>query len=184
VFFKSICSDWCGRENEVVNLYAWGYLAEEVCDESILYDRTQIGIEVAVRQLRRRKFKKRVRTVRKDLVIWPKPRMTLWEVVHHNSSMVMEVHNEPLMIMEWKVNHYLNRSAHPQNRREHRGDIRWLCVTSRRPEVAKVDFVGYAVMVEHWRTSRLLNCVRVQNGVVDRRFLSLVEGDADEPPPA
>jgi hypothetical protein len=92
----------------------------------------------------------------------------------------MEVHNEPSAVMEWKVNHYLNRKASRKNRREHRGDVRWLCVTSRRPDMA--DFVGYAVMLENWRTARLLDCVRVQAGVVDRQFLTLSEGDASKVP--
>jgi len=113
---------------------SWGYLAGQKRPASIFYDLPQIGIEVAVRQLGRKKFKGRVRTVRKDLVIWPTPGMTLWKAnaVPNETLAVMEVYNEPLAVMEWKVNHYLNWTAHRKNRREHRGDIRWLCVTSRR----------------------------------------------------
>lgn len=137
-FYRAICSEWCGRENEAVSLYAFGHLAKEVRKHPgrLLYDPTQIGIEVAVRQLRRKKFKGQVRTVRKDLVIWPTPGMTLWKAnALHNGVRVMEVHNEPLAVMEWKVNHYLSRAAHRKNQREHRGDTRWLCVTSRRQDM-------------------------------------------------
>src|SRR4030095_1492614 len=60
-------SDWWGRENEVVNLYAHRFLAEHASSQGPLYSLRQVGIEVAVRQLSGRgKF-----YVRKDLVIWP-----------------------------------------------------------------------------------------------------------------
>src|SRR5450755_1860539 len=48
-FYRDICSGWCGRENEAVNLYTFGHLAKQVRPGSPLYDLTQIGIEVAVR---------------------------------------------------------------------------------------------------------------------------------------
>ncbi len=50
-FYRDICSEWCGRENEAVNLYALGHLAKQVRRGTILSNLTQIGIEVAVRQL-------------------------------------------------------------------------------------------------------------------------------------
>jgi hypothetical protein len=50
-FYQDICADWCGRENEIVNLYALGHLAKHVRPDTILHDLTKIGIEVTVRQL-------------------------------------------------------------------------------------------------------------------------------------
>jgi len=81
-----------------VNLYAFDYLAGQRRPASIFYDLTQIGIEVAVRQLGRKKFKGRVRTVRKDLVIWPTPGMTLRKAnaVPNRTLPVMEVYNETI----------------------------------------------------------------------------------------
>jgi len=92
----------------MINLYAWGRLTKEVRSESLLHDLTQIGIEVAVRQKPIAKFPGIVRTVRKDWFIWPTAGMTLWK---ENVP-----HNEPLAVMEWKVNHR-NRAAHLLNRR-------------------------------------------------------------------
>ena len=78
-FYQQVDRGWWGRENEAVNLYAWGHLAKEVRPKGILHDLTQIGIEVAVRQKPLPKFKGIARTVRKDLVIWPEPAMNLWK---------------------------------------------------------------------------------------------------------
>lgn len=164
-FFRNICSEWCGRENEMVSLYAFGHLAKHVRRGTILSQLTQIGIEVAVRQLPPDKeHPKPKKDVRKDLVIWPAPGMTLWKanVPHH----------EPLAVMEWKVNHYLSRASHQQNRREHEGDIRWLCATSLRPGMT--DFVGYAVLVENTQVPKRLICTRVHAGAVEQ-FLTVAE---------
>lgn len=80
-------SDWKGRENEVVNLFAHSFLAFEVKDEGPLNSISQLAIEVAVPQVTGscKKY------VRKDLVIWPRPLMTAWS---ENSL--------PAVIMEWK----------------------------------------------------------------------------------
>jgi hypothetical protein len=160
-FYQDICSDWCGRENEMINLYAWGRLTKEVRSESLLHDLTQIGIEVAVRQKPLARFPGIVRTVRKDLVIWPTAGMTLWK---ENVP-----HNEPLAVMEWKVNHRFNRAAHPLNRRLHKGDIQWLRDAFLLSGMAM--FTGYAVLVEHTRVPRELHCVKVHAGV-DEPFLT------------
>ena len=49
-------------------------------------------------------------------------------------------HNEPLAVMEWKVNHYFNRAVHQQNRQEHLQDVQWLCL-----EIAAIRKLGF-----HW----------------------------------
>jgi hypothetical protein len=157
-FYEDICLplQWCGRENEMVNLYALGHLAKHCVPGTILSELTQLGIEVAVRQLLPDdEHKGRRKTVRKDLVIWPKPRMTMWP------------QNEPRAIMEWKVNHVFNRAAHPQNRREHIDDVQWLRETSLR---IGVDFIGYAVLVESTRDPKELTCVRLCEGDKNDNF--------------
>ena len=166
-YLQDVCSEWCGRENEMVNLYALGHLAKEVRPGTILDDLTQIGIEVAVRQLDRTlDHTKRRSDVRKDLVIWCTPKMTHWK------GNIPQ--NEPLAVMEWKVNHSIGRRAHPQNRRDHQADIEWLLDTSRRSGME--NFIGYAVLVENTRSPKELVCVRVQNAVCDAKFLTLPEG--------
>jgi hypothetical protein len=134
----------------MVNLYALGHLAKEVRPGSLLYNLTQIGIEVAVRQKPLARFPGRVRTVRKDLVIWPTARMTLWKK--------KDPHNEPLAVMEWKVNHTFNSAAHKQNR-QYLGDVQWLQETSNR--LFGREFVGYAVLIEATRSPKELSCVRI-----------------------
>jgi hypothetical protein len=44
-------ADWHGRENEVVNLFAHRFLAEQVPAQGPLRSLRQVGIEVAVRQV-------------------------------------------------------------------------------------------------------------------------------------
>ncbi len=80
-------SSWCGRENEVVNLFAHHFLVSEVTSHGPLRSISQISIEVAVPQV----TTSRKRYVRKDLVIWPQPLMTAWP----EGSF-------PAIIMEWK----------------------------------------------------------------------------------
>jgi hypothetical protein len=168
-FYEDICSDWGGRENEMVNLYALGHLAKHVLPGSILSELTQIGIEVTVRQLPKEvllkwnpKADKPKEDVRKDLVIWPSPRMCLWK---DNVPC-----NVPLAIMEWKVNHFRNRDSHPKNRRDYPLDVNWLRETSAREGMG--SFIGYAVLLENTRTPKTLLCTRVQAGA-ERSFLAL-----------
>ena len=106
--------------------------------------------------------KGRRETVRKDLVIWPRPGMTLWEK--------RLPQNEPVAVMEWKVNHFLNCHDHSKNRREHVLDIQWLLETSARSDMA--DFIGYAVMV-HTQVPPVLTCVKAQGGLTHLLFASV-----------
>ena len=83
--------------------------------------------------------------------------MTLWNCAG-------EMKNEPLVVMEWKVNHFLNGPQHAKNRDEHQPvgtvnpykskltDVEWLQITSNRISIRK--FVGYAVLVESTRRPR------------------------------
>jgi hypothetical protein len=114
-------SNWRGRERELISLFAFGYLQRHCKPRTVLRDPTQIGIEVAVPQLPRRGAKA---VVCKDLVIWPKPAMTVWDADRKPS-------HDPLAILEWKVGQKKGRPA----------DIDWLSAYS----AHRPDFVGFSV---------------------------------------
>ena len=80
-------SEWRGKENDCVNLFAHRFLAKRVRP----IDR--IGIEVAVPQL---SGKGRKQAVRKDLVIWKRSGDTTWGADWRAKAV-------PLAILEWKV---------------------------------------------------------------------------------
>jgi hypothetical protein len=87
-FSAFICdSEWRGKENDCVNLFAHRFLAQRVRP----IDR--IGIEVAVPQLI---GKGRKQAVRKDLVIWKRSGGTTW-------SRDWVAKDVPQAILEWKV---------------------------------------------------------------------------------
>ena len=121
-FSAFICdSDWRGKENDCVNLFAHRFLAKRIRP----IDR--IGIEVAVPQLR---GKVRKQAVRKDLVIWKQSGETTWGADWKAKAV-------PQAIIEWKVKR--GRSAKPfisardrswlkAFKRKHRGFI-GVCVT-------------------------------------------------------
>ena len=87
-FSAFICgSEWRGKENDCVNLFAHRFLAKRVRP----IDR--IGIEVAVPQLG---GKGRKQAVRKDLVIWKRSGDTTWGADWKAKAV-------PQAILEWKV---------------------------------------------------------------------------------
>jgi hypothetical protein len=98
-------SNWYGRENEVVNLFAHSFLSKYVGRNNFT-SISQIGIEVAVKQLPLLNGKK---LVRKDLVIWGQERQTVWDNNH-------KAVNDPIAVLEWKVNSISKCD----------GDIEWL----------------------------------------------------------
>lgn len=67
-------SEWYGRENELVNLFAHSFLRGRIGPNGPI-DVAQLGIEVAVKQLDEIQGKE---VVRKDLVVWSKPNETVW----------------------------------------------------------------------------------------------------------
>ena len=114
-------TEWRGKENDLVNLFAHRFLAKRVRP----LDR--IGIEVAVPQLG---GKGRKQAVRKDLVIWGKAGQTTWDAS-------WKAKTAPQAILEWKVKR--GPSAQPTIslrdrawlkafKRKHRGFI-GVCVT-------------------------------------------------------
>jgi hypothetical protein len=123
-FLKKIKKNkWVGRENEAINFFAFSNLIKRFNKSNvILRDPAQIGIEVAVPQLRGKGKKE----VRKDLVIWNKPGMTNWNKC-----------GQPIVIMEWKF-----RAFPKQRKKSSSYDIHWLKSFSRK------NFIGYSVNID------------------------------------
>ena len=87
-------SDWFGRENEIINLFAHKFLFRYL-GRPPLKSLTQIGIEFAVKQIKDRSKAKKF--VRKDLVLWPEEDQTVWGSDKNS-------YNVPAAIIEWKMN--------------------------------------------------------------------------------
>ena len=126
-----ICdSDWRGKENDCVNLFAHRFLAKRVRP----IDR--IGIEVAVPQLG---GKGRKQAVRKDLVIWKRGGQTTWDAS-------WRAHSIPEAILEWKVRRSPHAKATISNR-----DRAWLKSFKTKHRA----FIGVCVTVAFGRINKV-----------------------------
>lgn len=132
---------WIGREREAISLFVFGYLINACNKNSVLKEPTQIGIEVAVPQL---KESGRKETVCKDLVIWSKPRLTCWNS-DKNPTMF------PLCILEWKFN----------KQREVETDVDWLCKFSH----GRDSFIGYSVHLRYLDSKYTVEIKKIYNGI-------------------
>jgi hypothetical protein len=112
-------SEWYGRENELVNLFAHAFLVGRPGPGGPV-PATHLGIEVAVKQLKEIDGKD---VVRKDLVIWSKPNQTLWRN--------REPLNTPVAVVEFKRN----------NEKECLPDLEWLAAFTK----ANAGVLGYSV---------------------------------------
>jgi hypothetical protein len=135
-------TNWTGRENEAVSLYAFGFLQKECSQEGPLHDPTQIGIEVGAADTPKSKNSQ----VRKDLVIWESPGANRWYPAYKES--------EPLAIMEWKVlRPEMNR--HPSTS----ADVAWLSDhCGKHPGT-----VGYSIFLDLTDHSAKLALIRVDS---------------------
>jgi hypothetical protein len=147
---------WKGRrEREVVSLYCFGHLLKECRPGTFLHDVTQISIEVAVSQVagqvgRTGKATSKER-VCKDVVIWPRPRMTCWDSEGNATQ-------GPTSILEWKHNEGVVCAY----------DVDWL----REFSAGVDDFIGYAVSTNHGRPNSFrLSCTRVYRGDAQPEWL-------------
>ena len=132
-------SDWYGRENELVNLFAHGFLARQ--GHAGAPQATQVGIEVAVKQLPRDGGKE---LVRKDLVLWGEPNQTVWR----DGKPV----NDPVAVIEFKVNDH----------RKCEVDLAWLrSFTTAYPNVLGYSVCGFV------KESRGIWYARVSGGKVE-----------------
>jgi len=125
---------WRGRENELVSLFAFGFLLRHACPP---LEPTQIGIEVAVPQVPGWSPRHKA-DVRKDLVLWRYPEMTNWNETPGTPDPI-------LAVLEWKSLNNIGIQERPaQKRGEHQSDVDWLLRSTR----AKSRMSGYAVMVD------------------------------------
>ena len=153
-------SGWCGREREMVSLFAFAHLAD--CLKGTVFTLAQIGIEVAVPQLPAdSRHPGRKGTVCKDLVIWREPKSTMW-------AMDGEF-REPWSVMEWKVVHPFNRRLRSGILAERQADILWL----QQKSIAVAGLVGYSLFVDGASSPRQLSCARIYNGKIDREWMTL-----------
>ncbi|HVU26129.1 MAG TPA: hypothetical protein VHG71_00065 [Verrucomicrobiae bacterium] len=150
-----ISSDWRGRENECVNLFAHGFLFKEIGIGKFIEDFTQVGIEVSVPQPKGIGTKA---AARKDLVIWNEPRETTfnadWSPVRF-----------PISIIEWKARRKPKSSALLDSH-----DIRWLNQMS----LQNQNFLGYAVAVDFTNLTRRVFAARLFQGVKTNNFHQLL----------
>ena len=135
-----LSSEWFGRENEVVNLFAHKFLLQNF-DGKILKYPTQLGIEVAVKQIELASSRKK-QLVRKDLVIWPVEYQTVWRIGN-------KPENIPLAIIEWKVDDV----------KKCKYDIDWLVNFTK----AYPGVIGYSVCA-FIKNKRGISFKRVENG--------------------
>ncbi|MDP8245456.1 MAG: hypothetical protein P9L94_15330 [Candidatus Hinthialibacter antarcticus] len=143
---------WIGREGEVISLYVLGLLQHKFKTGTCFNDPTQIGIEVAVKQIDK-DGKKKVNKdkVNKDLVIWKKPRETCFD----ND---MKPVKSPISIMEWKVRHHDEKYIRKKIK-DHQKDIDWLIRFSK----GKQDFVGYAAYFDLYNSNVSLKVCKIEN---------------------
>jgi hypothetical protein len=148
--------EWAGRrERELVSLFCFGYLIRQCTADSFLHDPTQIGIEVPVPQIKGQMaltgHESAKSQVCKDIVIWPRPRMTCWD----DSGLPTVT---PASIIEWKHN---EKDVSDY-------DAQWLTEFS----TGRPDFMGYAVCTHDKSfTDFRLSCSRIANGQVEHRWL-------------
>ena len=135
------------REREVVSLFCFGHLLSQSGPGNILHDPAQLSIEVAVPQISGQtaltgKAGNKPQ-VCKDIVIWPRPRMVVWDDSGNPTL-------RPISVIEWKHN---EGAVSPY-------DLHWLCEFS----AVGPDFVGYAVCTNRPTRGFTLSCTRVALG--------------------
>jgi hypothetical protein len=167
-FVKDLASgSWTGRrEREAVSLFVMGHLALLCQEDKVLHDPTQIGIEVPVPQITtQRELSGSSRSkaqVCKDIVIWPRPRMTCWDSDGRPTI-------RPLSILEWKHNE-------PDTARY---DVDWLKAFSG----SDPNFVGFAVSTRSSAWGPALWCTRVYLGQQEDGWLRIGEEPVARIPP-
>ena len=149
--------DWSGRrEREVVSMFCFSHLLNQVGCNRALYDPGQIAIEVAVPQnpdqVELTNRSKQKPQVCKDIVLWDKPADTCWDANGLPSK-------RPMCIIEWKHNVACFSSY----------DVKWLSDFSK----GDPDFVGYAVLTVAKNSGISLSCTRVYLGESEPGWLNV-----------
>lgn len=148
---RSLICPWYGKEHNWVSLFAFSYLVKACRPNAPLYDPGQIAIEVGVPQPPGYTRG----SVRRDIVIWPKPDSSCWD--SDGESLF-----HPAAILEWKVHRFGHRNRQVARERE------WL----RRYTAWQKTVLGYAVEIEagaeprSMRVSRFLGAVEEADWIV------------------
>jgi hypothetical protein len=137
-FSEDLDGRWWGKEHDLVNRYAHGFLMARCSPKGPLKHPTQIGIEVGVAQ----PIGFSSKAARKDLVIWPKPWMSCWDDKYDPA-------NHPMAVLEWKI------KLNARNLRCDAHDADWLSRFAR----SQPDFVGYSVTMNRTRSAAQKMCV-------------------------
>ena len=154
---KEISAGWSGRrEREVVSLFCFGHLLTQFRPGSVLYDHAQLSMEVAVPQISGQttltgKSGSKPQ-VCKDIVIWPRPRMVVWDQDGKPT-------HRPMCVIEWKHNEGAV-SAY---------DLEWL----RNFSSLGPEFVGYAVCTNRPAQPFTLSCTRIASGQPTERWVHI-----------
>ena len=135
-----------GRKDEAVSLFAFGCLVRHMRSTRFLHDARQIGIHVAVPQLR---GPERRRLVSKDLVLWPELGMTCSRPSGARGM-------APAAILEGK------RATAVAPRLYSEADLEWLGEFAWEYR----DTVGYAVTLGRHGEKPIVRCARVLSGRV------------------
>jgi len=144
---------WSGRrEREVVSLFAFGPLLDQIGQNRFLTDTGQVGIEIAIPQVAvgDEDIEGKKSQVCKYLLIWPEPHMTCWDQDGNPTK-------APAAVVEWK---YGQSDVY-------QGDVDWLkAFTNEYP-----DCVGYAVTADQSSSDFTLSCTRVEGGQKEAEWL-------------
>ncbi|HEY4901053.1 MAG TPA: hypothetical protein VIH91_09580 [Terriglobales bacterium] len=157
---QRVCSDWSGRERELVSLFAFGYLATFFsADNAILKAQAQIGIEVAVKQTGHLESMKT--QVCKDLVVWREPAMTAWDGQ-------WQLNRTPLCVMQWKCITPLT-VARVNKKTVLAPDVDWLKKFTEQNN----DCIGFSVLADLRPNPRCIACDRFESGTQAEDWLVL-----------
>ena len=160
-FFDDIrTSRWQGHEHEAISLFVFAHLLPFCQPGSVLHDPAQICIECAVPQLTLLGTRQKPQ-VGKDLVIWPKAKMTCWDSDYRPVRY-------PAAILEWKVTGLGNRFR-KGFLHEASADRDWLT----RFSAAAPSSVGYSVSLENKPGAARLQCSRAYGGELAEEWLVL-----------
>jgi hypothetical protein len=152
--YQLVSRSWPAREREIVSHFAFGFLVPRCRNGSVLHHPAQIGIEVAVQQCTGMKANMRDQ-VCKDLVVWPEPFMTLWDVSGVRA-------NTPLCVIEWKCKSTGRRFTGFGK------DRNWLSEFTRRNGTV----LGFSVFIDLSLQPSEMTVCRFEKGTVQESWLS------------
>ena len=153
--YDTLDGSWSGRrEREVVSLFAFGPLLDQMDQSGFLTDTGQVGIEIAIPQVAvgDENTQAKKDQVCKDLVIWPEPQMTCWDQDGNPTK-------APAAVIEWK---YGQKGIY-------QGDVDWLKAFTEEYS----ECVGYAVTADQSRSDFTLSCTRVTGGEEEPEWVTI-----------